>query len=189
MFADVIFLRAKFILDSFWAHSTLRLSLTTFFVRFVLSQDGGKVGHHHWSVPFLPIHSDSADSFCLSGAGPGGVQASYFLAKHQIPHLVLERSSHAGSFFTTYPVHRQLISLNKKWNYYPEHDFNMRHDWNSLLSDDMSLRMTDRSDDLFPNADLLRSYIQDVSLSLFLSLSHLLSNFFSLSLLVFSFMA
>lgn len=34
-------------------------------------------------------------------------------------------------------------------------EFNLRHDWNSLLSDDESLRMTRYSKMLFPKADVL----------------------------------
>lgn len=34
-------------------------------------------------------------------------------------------------------------------------EFNMRHDWNSLLSEDESLRMTKYSKRLYPKADVL----------------------------------
>lgn len=38
-------------------------------------------------------------------------------------------------------------------------EFNMRHDWNSLLSDDESLLMTRYSKEFFPPADSLVSFI------------------------------
>jgi hypothetical protein len=37
----------------------------------------------------------------------------------------------------------------------------MRHDWNSLLCDDPSLRVTEYTEDLFPNADVLYRYLND----------------------------
>ena len=41
-----------------------------------------------------------------------------------------------GSFFTRYPRHDKLISINKRFTGKTNKEFNMRHDWNSLLSDD-----------------------------------------------------
>ena len=46
-----------------------------------------------------------------------------------------------GSFFSTYPRHDKLISLNKRHTGQKNKEFNLRHDWNSLLSDDESLLM------------------------------------------------
>jgi len=39
-------------------------------------------------------------------------------------------------------------------------EFNMRHDWNSLLSDDESLVMTRYSKKFFPDADELVSFLK-----------------------------
>lgn len=44
-----------------------------------------------------------------------------------------------GNFFARYPRHRKLISINKRNTGRTNKEFNMRHDWNSLLSDDESL--------------------------------------------------
>ena len=46
-----------------------------------------------------------------------------------------------GSFFDTYPRHDRLISINKRHTGKTNKEFNMRHDWNSLLSHDESLQM------------------------------------------------
>ena len=99
--------------------------------------------------------------YLIIGAGPGGLQMAYFLERAGRDYLVLERNDVAGSFFATYPRHRKLISINKKHNYYPEDEFNWRHDWNSLLSDDPEMRFTKYSDELFSNADTLYQYLQD----------------------------
>ncbi len=99
--------------------------------------------------------------YIIIGAGPGGLQAGYFLQKNQRDYLILERARTAGSFFATQPRHRKLISINKKNNFFEEEEFNWRHDWNSLLSDEPSMRFTCYSDELFPSADTMYQYLQD----------------------------
>jgi len=50
-------------------------------------------------------------------------------------YLVLDAAPAPGSFFSTFPRWRQLISINKVHTGRAEPDFNLRHDWNSLLSE------------------------------------------------------
>ena len=50
------------------------------------------------------------------GAGPAGVQTGYFLKNANINYLVLEKSEKTCAFFRSYPRHRRLISINKKYN-------------------------------------------------------------------------
>lgn len=97
----------------------------------------------------------------IVGAGPAGLQMGYFLARAGRSYLIVEAAPMAGSFFQRYPRHRTLISLNKRFNFYSEDEYNLRHDWNSLLSDDPSLRFTKYSDQLFPAADDYARYLQD----------------------------
>ena len=47
------------------------------------------------------------------GAGPAGLQASYLLSRAGRDHLVLEAEDVPGAFFTRFPRHRTLISINK----------------------------------------------------------------------------
>ena len=91
--------------------------------------------------------------FVVVGAGPGGLQMGYHLQRHHLSYTILESSSVPGSFFYTHPRHRKLLSINKRFNGFPEEQFNWRHDWNSLLSDDPDLRFTKYSEQLFPDAD------------------------------------
>jgi len=61
-----------------------------------------------------------------------------------------------ASFFSTVTVINVFVNtwmLLGKTN----KEFNMRHDWNSLLSDDESLLMTHYSKKFFPDADELVS--------------------------------
>lgn len=102
--------------------------------------------------------------YLIIGAGPAGLQMAYFLKKANLDYLVVEKNSFAGSFYSKFPIHRSLISINKKYNYFEEEEFNLRHDWNSLLSDDKTLKFTNYSDDLFPNADILHKYLKDFAL-------------------------
>jgi thioredoxin reductase len=98
--------------------------------------------------------------YIILGAGPGGLQMGYFLHRQRRDYLILERNQTAGSFFETQPRHRKLLSINKRYNYFAEDEFNLRHDWNSLLSDDPEMRFTNYSEDLFPDASELHTYLQ-----------------------------
>lgn len=57
---------------------------------------------------------------------------AYFLQAGR-DYMVFERAV-PGSFFTRYPRHRKLISINKRYTGKTNAEFNLRHDWNSLLS-------------------------------------------------------
>ncbi len=97
----------------------------------------------------------------IIGAGPAGLQMAYLLGRAGRSYLVLEAASGAGAFFETQPRHRKLLSINKVHNHYPEPEFNLRHDWNSLLSDGEGFLFKEFSSDLFPNADALVSYLRN----------------------------
>ena len=73
--------------------------------------------------------------YLIVGAGPGGLQMAHYLHTAARDYLVLDKEPHAGSFFVKYPRWRQLISINKINTGRSELDYNMRHDWNSLLSE------------------------------------------------------
>jgi cation diffusion facilitator CzcD-associated flavoprotein CzcO len=73
----------------------------------------------------------------------------------------LEAGSAPGSFFSTFPRHRELISSNKRYTGSDDPEFNLRMDWNSLLSDDPALRFTSYSERYFPPADDLVRYLGD----------------------------
>ncbi len=97
----------------------------------------------------------------IIGAGPAGLQMGYFLGRAGREYLILEAGEQAGTFFRTQPRRRTLISINKRFNGFPEADYNMRHDWNSLLTDDFSHLFRDYSKALFPHADELCAYLVD----------------------------
>ncbi|CAG5131919.1 unnamed protein product, partial [Candidula unifasciata] len=99
--------------------------------------------------------------YCVVGAGPGGLQVGYFLQSSGRDYIVFERSNKSGSFFELYPRHRKLISINKRNTGKKNIEFNLRHDWNSLLSHDESLKVTKYSRELFPNAEILLDYLND----------------------------
>jgi len=102
--------------------------------------------------------------YCVVGAGPGGIQLAYHLHKRNANFRVFERGPGPGTFFKEYPRHRTLISINKRFTGKggkASDQFNMRHDWNSLISDDESLRFTNYSDKYFAPADDLVRYLED----------------------------
>ena len=99
--------------------------------------------------------------FLVIGAGPAGLQLAYFLSKAGRDYLVLEAGSTPGTFFRTFPRHRELISSNKRYTGSSDPEFNLRMDWNSLLSDDPALRFSHYSERYFPPADDFVRYLGD----------------------------
>jgi thioredoxin reductase len=99
--------------------------------------------------------------YLVIGAGPAGLQMAYFLEQAGRDYLVLETGSAPGTFFTTFPRHRELISSNKRYTGSNDPEFNLRMDWNSLLSDDPALRFTNYSQRYFPFADDMVRYLAD----------------------------
>jgi hypothetical protein len=114
--------------------------------------------------------------YCIVGAGPSGLQLARFLQLANRDYIVLERNSTAGAFFQRFPRHRRLISINKPFTGTPDnHENNLRHDWHSLLSTPMpsvvhgqrvraaefTFTGGNYSDEYFPHADTLVSYMQD----------------------------
>jgi hypothetical protein len=96
----------------------------------------------------------------IIGAGPAGIQLGYFFQKAGIEYVILEKAEKAGSFFDKYPHSGKLISINKKHTGSDIEDFNLRHDWNSLLSED-GPKFTDYSDDFYPDSKDLTRYLND----------------------------
>ena len=109
--------------------------------------------------------------YCVVGAGPAGLQLGFFLQQAQRDYVILERASGPGAFFRKYPVHRQLISINKRYTGHEldeprrSAEFNLRHDWNSLVNDQAvggkSLLFTNYSERYLPPADDLVTYLED----------------------------
>ncbi|XP_062444677.1 FAD-dependent oxidoreductase domain-containing protein 2 isoform X2 [Rhea pennata] len=99
--------------------------------------------------------------YCVIGAGPSGLQIAYFLQQAGRDYIVFERSHAPGSFFALYPRHRKLISINKQYTGKSNSEFNLRHDWNSLLSHDHRLLFRHYSHDFFPDADTMVRYLED----------------------------
>ncbi|XP_072225751.1 FAD-dependent oxidoreductase domain-containing protein 2 [Leuresthes tenuis] len=97
--------------------------------------------------------------YCVLGAGPAGLQMGYFLSKARRDYIILERNSGPGSFFNTYPRHRKLISINKIHTGRRNREFNLRHDWNSLLSDKPDLLFKRVSREFYPPADAFPLYL------------------------------
>ncbi|XP_051572206.1 FAD-dependent oxidoreductase domain-containing protein 2-like [Myxocyprinus asiaticus] len=62
------------------------------------------------------------------------------------------------SLINCFPRHRKLISINKIYTGSQNKEFNLRHDWNSLLSDRSNLLFQRISRELYPNADDFPSY-------------------------------
>ncbi|KAI3378626.1 hypothetical protein SNEBB_006074 [Seison nebaliae] len=113
-------------------------------------------------------------TFCIIGAGPSGVQLGQMMKTNDLDYVIFEGSNTAGNFYTKYPRHRKLISINKRYTGESNTEFNLRHDWNSILHAHCSschprrrdyeeknpLYFTSRSKKMFPDADGLVEYLQ-----------------------------
>ncbi|MEU6479038.1 FAD-dependent oxidoreductase [Streptomyces sp. NPDC047017] len=102
-----------------------------------------------------------AHDYLIIGAGPAGLQLAAFLERDGADYVVLERGSGPGTFFTRFPRHRTLISINKVHTGYEDPELRLRMDWNSLLSDDPELLFTRYSRRYFPAADDMVRYLAD----------------------------
>ena len=75
----------------------------------------------------------------MVGSGPGGLQTSYYLARHGVPHALISADDGPGGMFRSFPVFDRLISWTK-----PDAPFEHgtreyeAYDHNSLLADDPS---------------------------------------------------
>ncbi|XP_076820048.1 FAD-dependent oxidoreductase domain-containing protein 2-like [Clavelina lepadiformis] len=110
--------------------------------------------------------------YCVIGAGPAGLQMGYFLERASRDYVIYEKGSSAGTFYKKYPIHRKLISINKRFTGKTNKEFNLRHDWNSLISDDESLKFTKYSKEFFPDADVLVKYLNDFATKLKLNVQY-----------------
>ncbi|MEU7986715.1 NAD(P)-binding domain-containing protein [Streptosporangium canum] len=99
--------------------------------------------------------------YLIIGAGPGGLQISYFLQRAGADYLTLEREAEPGGFFRHYPRHRRLISLNKVHTGEKDPEIALRWDWNSLLNDAPGLLFPRYSQEYFPSPDDLLRYLAD----------------------------
>jgi len=106
--------------------------------------------------------------YCVVGAGPGGLQVASMLREAGRDVVVLDKSARAGSFFARYPIHRRLISINKSHfaKFQTDPEFQLRHDWNSLISlhggaTPTGLKFSNYSSEYYPHADALVQYLGD----------------------------
>lgn len=104
---------------------------------------------------------DARIDYLVVGAGPAGLQAGYYLERAGRDYLVVEAGEAPGTFFTKFPRHRTLISINKVHTGWDDPELNLRTDWNSLLSEEGGPLFTSVTPRYFPSADDLVGYLAD----------------------------
>eukprot|EP01051_Picozoa_sp_SAG22_P018997 SAG22_NODE_3368_length_1755_cov_1.553140_1_plen_411_part_10 len=103
--------------------------------------------------------------YCVVGAGPAGLQLGKLMqdaGTDRGDYVIFERGHHAGVYFSSYPRHRKLISLNKRFTGRSDPEFNLRHDWNSLLGFEAT-PVTKRTERRWPPADTVVEYMRDAA--------------------------
>lgn len=105
----------------------------------------------------------------IVGAGPGGLQVAVSLKElsdeynQKLDLLMIESGKQAGTFYTKYPVHGQLISNNKLYTGKPPKSrFSERFDWNSLLTKEKKIMMRNYSREFFPRREALVEMLNDL---------------------------
>ncbi|GII65110.1 pyridine nucleotide-disulfide oxidoreductase [Sphaerisporangium krabiense] len=111
--------------------------------------------------PTAPAARAHTHRYLIIGAGPAGLQLSYFLGRAGLDYVTLEREDAPGGFFRRFPRHRRLISLNKVNTVEKDPEILLRWDWNSLLNDSPALQFPRYSREYFPSADDLVRYLAD----------------------------
>lgn len=105
----------------------------------------------------------------IVGAGPAGLQMAHFLAHDGASFAVLEAGDGVATFFRRYPPGGSLISVNKVRTGSDDVEFNLRHDWNSLLdlsvledgmAPDEGVWMRHFSDAYFPTREDMVRYLE-----------------------------
>lgn len=109
----------------------------------------------------VPFAGDAKHQYVIVGAGPAGLQLSYFLHQAGADYVTLEREQSPARFFSYYPRHRRLISLNKVHTSSADPEIRLRWDWNSLLNHCPELQFPRYSEDYFPHADDLVRYLTE----------------------------
>jgi len=104
--------------------------------------------------------------YLIIGAGPAGLQLAALLERDGQDYVVLEAGAAPGTFFQTFPRHRRLISINKVYTGSDDPEFNLRADWNSLLTDDPAGHFANYSKRYFPDAGDLVRYLADFAAGL-----------------------
>lgn len=99
--------------------------------------------------------------YLILGAGPAGLQISYYLELKKRNYVVLEKNNTAGAFYSKFPRHRKLISINKVYTGNSNTELNLRWDWHSLLSNSDDLLFKNYSKEYFPDAGDLITYLGD----------------------------
>ncbi|MFY1697938.1 MULTISPECIES: NAD(P)-binding domain-containing protein [unclassified Solwaraspora] len=99
--------------------------------------------------------------YLIIGAGPAGLQLSYYLQQAGCDYATVERAEAPGEFFRRFPRHRGLISLNKVHTVSTDPEIRLRWDWNSLLHEPFDLPFADYSRQYYPSADDMVRYLVD----------------------------
>ncbi|WP_333769852.1 NAD(P)-binding domain-containing protein [Streptomyces sp. IBSBF 2435] len=99
--------------------------------------------------------------YLVVGGGPAGIQAAYFLERAGRDYLLVEAGEAPGTFFTKFPRHRTMISINKVHTGWDDPELKLRTDWNSLLSEGNHPLFTAVTPRYFPQADDFVRYLGD----------------------------
>jgi cation diffusion facilitator CzcD-associated flavoprotein CzcO len=105
----------------------------------------------------LPFPLPLVDNIII-GAGGAGLQAALLLKASNMSYVVLEKGKGVGSFWHSFPIFGELISINKSVRNETQM---MRFDWHSFLGTKINMRDTTRA--YFPHRTHVVDYFERVS--------------------------
>ena len=95
--------------------------------------------------------------YLVVGAGGSGIQAALLLQKYNLSHVILEKGSTAGTFWTKFPVFGELISINK---HVRNETQRLKYDWHSFL--ESPIKMWNITRKYFPAGFEWHEYMMEV---------------------------
>lgn len=97
--------------------------------------------------------------YVIVGAGAAGIQMGVYLQHHGLPYIIFEKGQDAGTFWLSYPVTNELISVNSPPSKQNK-SVDPRYEWHGLLNTSVAFKTF--STRFFPLRSEYHEYLNSV---------------------------